>query len=171
MYYFYLEALIINNMATSKFNRNSKSIQYKCYLALLHTSIISVTIVIYVISSIILVTLFDVVNDTYIYFIDPPRLKSQSSNSTVIEGHKFDLQCYGTSQPIFNVSWYKDSTLISNVATTYFDMSNIDRVATLAISSANLADDGLYKCVLTNTLGSVTSTAIKVNIQCKCKLV
>ena len=86
---------------------------------------------------------------------------------TIIEGHRFDLHCNGTSLPIFNVSWYKDNALISNIAPTYNDISVINRIATLTISSANLADDGFYKCVLTNTLGSVTSTAIRVDIQCK----
>ena len=86
---------------------------------------------------------------------------------TIIEGHRFDLHCNGTSLPIFNVSWYKDNALINNIASTYNDINNINRIATLTILSASVADDGLYKCVLTNTLGFITSTAIKVNIQCK----
>ena len=86
---------------------------------------------------------------------------------TIVEGHRFDLHCNGTSLPIFNVSWYKDSALISNIAPTYNDISDINRIATLTITSANTADDGLYKCILTNTLGSLISTAIKVEIQCK----
>ena len=86
---------------------------------------------------------------------------------TIIEGNGFDLYCNGTSLPIFNVLWYKDGVLLSHITPINNDISDINRVTTLTIASANVTDDGLYKCIITNTLGSFESTPIWVDINCK----
>ena len=86
---------------------------------------------------------------------------------TVIQGNRFELLCGGISYPVFNVTWYKNSELYTSLTSVYTDASRSNRTAALIFTSANTTDDGFYQCVLTNSLGSVTSTAIWINILCK----
>ena len=86
---------------------------------------------------------------------------------TVIQGNRFELLCGGISYPVFNVTWYKNSELYTSLTSVYTDASRSNRTAALIFTSANATDSGFYQCVLTNSLGSVASTSIGIEIQCK----
>ena len=53
------------------------------------------------------------------------------------------------------------------IPNTYNDTGDGIRIASLNIASANITDEGFYRCKLNNLLGSVNSKAIWINIQCK----
>lgn len=89
---------------------------------------------------------------------------------TIIEGERFIIKCTGISVPIFNATWYKNYDLITYIPNMNNDTSDRNRISTLTITSASVTDKGLYECVLSNLLGSITSTVIWVNIQCKYEL-
>lgn len=99
--------------------------------------------------------------------LDPPKLINQPNNITIDEGNKLVLSCSGTGSPIFNVTWYKDNQLITAHFTNYTDVTNYNRTGNLIIPAINASDDGIYTCILTNELGSVSSATSWINVQCK----
>lgn len=99
--------------------------------------------------------------------LDSPKLTIQPHNVTIIEGYEVALKCSGIGYPIFNVTWYRDNQLITSHFTNYSDASNQNRTGNLIITAINATDSGMYTCILTNALGSATSMASWINVQCK----
>ena len=99
--------------------------------------------------------------------LDAPKLFIQPSNVTIKEGKRLELQCGGTGLPIFNITWYKDNQLITSHLTNYTDASDQNRTGVLIITAVNATDHGIYTCVLTNEVGSVTSSTSWIDVQCK----
>ncbi|EDV21450.1 uncharacterized protein TRIADDRAFT_30409, partial [Trichoplax adhaerens] len=94
-----------------------------------------------------------------------PKILLNPSNTTIVEGDRIELQCTGTSLPIFSVTWLKNNQPTTSDFTTYTNASSTNRTATLVIFSANIGDDGFYQCKLTNRLGNITSMASRVEVQ------
>ena len=82
---------------------------------------------------------------------------------TKIEGENITLHCNATGNPLPTLSWTKDGSEISNNPRISFSEDKNQ----LTITKAERVDSGAYRCVASNSLGSNTSDAAVVNVQCK----
>ncbi|XP_067467548.1 triple functional domain protein isoform X1 [Thunnus thynnus] len=97
-------------------------------------------------------------NPNYIYDV-PPEFLVPLSDVTCDNGESVTLRCKVCGRPRATVTWKgpNQSNLTNNghFSIAYSDMGE----ATLRIIGAAPDDDGVYTCVATNELGSVTSSA------------
>ena len=91
----------------------------------------------------------------------------QPRNVSVTESEKLVLKCGGLGQPIFDIMWYKNNELITSPFTNFTNGNTNSRNGSLIIPATNITDEGFYTCVLKNDLGSVTSMAAWIDVQCK----
>ena len=73
------------------------------------------------------------------------------------------LYCNATGNPAPTISWYKDGYDISNGLRIILSPSREQ----LTIRKVNRIDSGHYKCLATNRVGTDTSNASTINVQCK----
>lgn len=97
-------------------------------------------------------------NPNYIYDV-PPEFLVPLSDVTCDSGESVTLRCKVCGRPRASVTWKgPDQNNLTNnghVSTAYSDTGE----ATLRIIGVASEDDGVYTCVATNELGSVTSSA------------
>ncbi|XP_055012937.1 triple functional domain protein isoform X4 [Boleophthalmus pectinirostris] len=97
-------------------------------------------------------------NPNYIYDV-PPEFLVPLSDVTCDNGESVTLRCKVCGRPRASLTWKgpNQSTLTNN---GHFSIAYSDAgEATLRIIGVDSDDDGLYTCVATNELGTVTSTA------------
>ncbi|XP_015783235.1 titin isoform X1 [Tetranychus urticae] len=87
----------------------------------------------------------------------PPMFTEQLKDIKVNEGEPVTFKCKISGVSASQVSWYKGDSLIKQ--SRYFRMGHERDAFTLKISEAFPEDEGVYKCIATNSLGSVTSSA------------
>ncbi|XP_047462007.1 triple functional domain protein isoform X3 [Mugil cephalus] len=97
-------------------------------------------------------------NPNYIYDV-PPEFLVPLSDVTCDNGESVTLRCKVCGRPRATVTWRgPDQSNLTNDG--HFSMAYSDTgEATLRIIGAASEDDGVYTCVATNELGSVTSSA------------
>ncbi|XP_026012506.1 triple functional domain protein isoform X1 [Astatotilapia calliptera] len=101
---------------------------------------------------------FQLLNPNYIYDV-PPEFLVPLSDVTCDNGESVTLRCKVCGRPRATVSWKgpNQSNLTNN---GHFSIAYSDTgEATLRIIGVASEDDGVYTCVATNELGSVTSSA------------
>ncbi|EDO49553.1 predicted protein, partial [Nematostella vectensis] len=88
---------------------------------------------------------------------DTPTFMSKLEPIEITEGDDFQLSCNVTGRPQPEVQWFRDEVLIK--PSRRFKASYDGNVSALTVKEAELDDDGVYKCVVTNNFGSVSSKA------------
>ena len=73
------------------------------------------------------------------------------------------LYCNATGNPVPTISWIKDGYPISNSFSIVLSPSHEQ----LTITNVNRIDHGDYECLATNRVGTDTSNAFTINVQCK----
>ncbi len=82
-----------------------------------------------------------------------PTISSVSGAVSVVTGDSFSLSVYASGTSSLSYQWRKDGTAIAGATNSYYSKSN-----------AQAADAGAYTVVVSNSQGSVTSTAMTVAI-------
>lgn len=86
-----------------------------------------------------------------------PAVLEPLKDQTVSEGQLTVFKTKVTGKPIPTAQWFKGDKLIK--PSKYFQMTKEREYFTLRISEAFPEDEGLYKCVLTNSAGEVSTSA------------
>ena len=79
---------------------------------------------------------------------------------------QFDVQISG--RPLPTVEWYHDETLLQDDRWIKIRHSTTDNTCSLVVRSATADRRGVYKCVITNPLDSISCTA-RLRIEGKCR--
>ena len=94
---------------------------------------------------------------------DKPEIVTHPQNITTREGQNVTLYCNATGNPVPTISWYKNGYPINNSFSTIFSPSHEQ----LTIRKVNRIDSGDYTCRAKNRVGTDTSNASTINVQCK----
>lgn len=86
-----------------------------------------------------------------------PKILEALKDQKVAEGQPTSFRTRVTGKPAPIPQWYKGDQLIK--PSKYFQMQKDREYYTLRVSEAFPEDEGTYKCVLTNPVGTVTTTA------------
>ena len=73
------------------------------------------------------------------------------------------LSCNASGNPTPTISWTRNGSLVNTSTRISFSDGN----KTLTITNVNRTDSGEYRCVARNRVGSDTSSAAKLDVQCK----
>ncbi|XP_067120871.1 titin [Centruroides vittatus] len=86
-----------------------------------------------------------------------PEVVDPLKDLTVKEGQSAVFQCKISGTPAPQVKWYRGDTLVKQ--SRYFRMSTEKDIYSLRISEAFPEDEGVYKCVASNSAGMITTSA------------
>ena len=96
--------------------------------------------------------------------LDKPEIATHPQNITTREGQNVTLYCNATGNPVPTISWYKNGYPINNSFSTILSPSHEQ----LTIRNVNRIDSGDdYTCQAKNIVGTDTSNASTINVQCK----
>ena len=101
---------------------------------------------------------------------DAAKILISPKNATNIEGHNVTFECNLEGQPLSTVTWWKGSTQIDTTGSRYqvsSPPSVVNSTATLTIMSVARSDEGFYRCQAQNQLGSESSNAAYLTVDCK----
>lgn len=97
-----------------------------------------------------------------ILFLAPPSVLKFPKDIEVSDGKEFSIlvissDCYPTP----NIEWFKDENQIIASEATLLETDNCQHK--LSVTSANLSNTGIYKCIISNEFGTTeSSTSVKV---------
>ena len=98
-------------------------------------------------------------------FIEKPSITGHPQGATVAEGGNVTLSCDATGSPVLEISWTRNESPIDTNGNSSITFSEDKKQ--LNITNVNRTDSGEYRCVAKNRVGSDTSNASTVNVQCK----
>ena len=87
----------------------------------------------------------------------PPQILEKLKGVVCKEGQRVEFKCRITAKPMPEVKWYKGENIIK--PSKYFKMLKNNEWYTLIISEAFPEDEGEYKCIVSNAVGTATLTA------------
>jgi len=85
-----------------------------------------------------------------------PRIVERPGDQSVLEGGSATLQCRASGVPRPSVSWLKNDLDLPSAADRRL---LVDDDGTLRLTELRRADSGVYRCVASNSLGSVSEFA------------
>ena len=98
------------------------------------------------------------------FIIVAPLITTQPQGGSVTEGDNVTLSCNASGNPVPEISWTRDGSLVSSGDQRIsFEAGNIQ----LTITNVSRADTGEYRCVADNSEGNDTSNATTLDVQCK----
>lgn len=99
------------------------------------------------------------------FFSEKPSITAHPQGYNVTEGENFTLSCDAIGSPVLTISW----TINGSPVTTSDNFRIIFSAnkTQLTITSVSRTDSGEYRCVAKNRVGSDTSDAAKLSVQCK----
>ncbi|OUC40207.1 immunoglobulin I-set domain protein, partial [Trichinella nativa] len=94
----------------------------------------------------------------------PPKIIENLKDISVENGQSFQLQLLIEANPLPEIKWYKNNTEIHHGEhyKMYFDDKN--STYALIVNPAYVEDSGIFKCVITNIIGS-DETSCKVTVE------
>ncbi|EDV24851.1 uncharacterized protein TRIADDRAFT_12078, partial [Trichoplax adhaerens] len=98
-------------------------------------------------------------NDAVVIIHYKTAINNNPTDIAAIEGQNITLYCSGISDPISNVTWFKNNNFVGNNH-NYTIVSSVDNLiasSLLIIYGVQLADNGAYQCKFTNPIGSSLS--------------
>ena len=97
------------------------------------------------------------------FVTDQPEITAHPQNKTRIEGDNVTLSCNVDGNPVPTISWTRDGSPVNTSARISFSADKKQ----LTITNVNRTDRGEYRCVASNRVGSDTSNAADLVVQCK----
>ena len=95
-----------------------------------------------------------------------PQITDHPQNGNAIEGSNVDLSCNAIGNPVPTFSWTIDGSAVNTTANPRIILSLENK--TLTITNVIRTDSTHeYQCVATNSIGTVSSNAPTLDIQCK----
>ena len=84
-----------------------------------------------------------------------------------IEGETAIFNCTVDGNPEPSIDWTKDNVVLDIAADSDLSESNSGKVQFLTIENVHRSDEGQYRCVANNSIGSATSQACSLSVHCK----
>ena len=100
---------------------------------------------------------------------DAGKVLSPPTDQTKIEGENVTLQCeVFLGELSANVTWYKDGSMVSTESNgSRFSTRDQSGIFSLTITGLNRTDEGNYSCQVNNSVGTVSSAAALLTVNCK----
>ena len=98
-------------------------------------------------------------------YTDQPEFSQPPQNQMVNEGLNVAFTCDANGNPPPTFSWTIDGSAVNTTANPRISLT-ADRKQ-LTITSVNRTDSGEYRCVASNIVEAVNSTAASLTVQCK----
>ena len=102
-------------------------------------------------------------NDCFIA-TDQPEITAHPGSVAEKEGNNVTLYCNATGNPVPTISWNRYGSPINTTTNSRISFSQENKQ--LTITDVNRTDRGEYQCVANNIVGSATSNAATLDIQC-----
>ena len=96
---------------------------------------------------------------------DQPEISEHPQNQTVLEGFNVSLLCNASGNPTPTFSWTINGSPVNTTSNPRITFSAYNKQ--LSITSVKRTDGGEYKCLASNTVKTVNSTAAFLIVQCK----
>ena len=86
-------------------------------------------------------------------------ISAVTQNFQLVQGQNFTLSCNASGTPMPNITWYKGNSLISDTNPSHLRLFSYS----LTVFNAQVIDEGVYTCNVSNPAGSVQeNTSIDV---------
>ena len=103
-------------------------------------------------------------------FSDKPGFTAYPQNQTVREGDTVTLFCNATGNPKPSISWTIDGLTMNINVHPRIGLSSDNKQ--LTVRNVNRTDSHhKYRCLATNSIGTITSYATSLTVQCECDTV
>ena len=100
------------------------------------------------------------------FFTEQPEITSHPQGVTIREGQNMiNLSCNATGSPLLTISWTRNGISVNASGNSRISFSADKKQ--LTITNVSRTDNGEYRCVTSNRVGSDISNAATVNVQCK----
>ena len=96
---------------------------------------------------------------------DQPEFSQPPQNQVVNEGLNVVFTCDANGNPPPTFSWTIDGSAVNTTANPRISLTGDSKQ--LTITSVNRTDSGEYRCVASNIVETVNSTAASLTVQCK----
>ena len=96
---------------------------------------------------------------------DQPEFSQHPQNQIVNEGFNVVFTCDANGNPPPTFSWTIDGSAVNTTANPRISLTANGKQ--LTITSVNRTDSGEYRCVASNIVETVNSTAASLTVQCK----
>ena len=96
---------------------------------------------------------------------DQPEISEHPQNQIVLEGSNVSFLCNASGNPMPTFSWTVNGSPVN--ATVDSRISFLADNKQLTITTVKRTDGGEYKCLASNSVNTVTSTAASLIVQCK----
>ena len=104
-------------------------------------------------------------------FSVPPEISKNPEGLTSVEGQNVVFSCVAEGNPSPSVSWTKNGQKLNVGANSRLNASSTNNKHTLTITDVRRSDAGQYRCVANNNVGNSTSSAAKLEVYCKCRII
>ena len=96
---------------------------------------------------------------------DQPEISEHPQNQIVLEGLNVSFLCNASGNPTPTFSWTINGSPVNTTSNPRITFSAYNKQ--LTITTVKRTDGGEYKCLASNTVNTVTSTAASLTVQCK----
>ena len=96
-------------------------------------------------------------------FTEKPSITTHPQGGTLKEGDNVTLSCNATGNTVPTISWTKDGSPVDTNGRITFSADKKQ----LTIMNVSRTDRGEYRCVASDRVGSDTSNAANLVVQCK----
>ena len=106
----------------------------------------------------------------FLFIAVKPAFTTRPQNKTVREGNTVTLLCNATGNPKPSFSWTIDGLTVN--ITVHSRVSFTAANKQLTVRDVNRTDSHhKYRCLATNSIGTITSYATSLTVQCECDTV
>jgi len=108
-----------------------------------------------------------------LFFSVAPEFSKHPEGLTTVEGQDVGFSCEvkGNPPPTSSVIWTKDGQRLNITANSRLSASSVNNSHNLAITDVHRSDAGQYRCVANNSVNTSTSSAAKLEVNCKCRII
>ena len=96
---------------------------------------------------------------------DQPEISEHPQNQIVLEGLNVSFLCNASGNPTPTFSWTINGSPVNSTSNPRITFSAYNKQ--LTITTVKRTDGGEYKCLASNSVNTVTSTAASLIVQCK----